>query len=64
MSEFDIRNEELRIDIGEPEFEDDVISVEVSVMISQTLIFPVDVDRVARINGKNGLLTAIKAPAG
>ncbi len=64
MSEFDISHEELRIDIGEPEFEDDFISIEVRVTISQTLILPVDVDRVARINGKNSLLTAIKAPVG
>lgn len=54
-------NEELRIDIGEPEIEDDVISIEISVTITRTCILE-DADSTASTNGKNGQLSATNAP--
>lgn len=52
-------NEELRIDIGEPEIEDDVISIEISVTITRTCILQ-NVDNATSTNGKNGQLSVTK----
>jgi hypothetical protein len=54
-------NEELRIDIGEPEIEDDVISIEISMTITRTCILE-DADSVTSTNGKSGQLSATNAP--
>jgi hypothetical protein len=53
-------DEELRIDIGEPEIEDDLIYLEISVTINRTFLLQ-DADSAANINGKDSLLPAIKA---
>jgi len=54
-------NEELRIDIGEPEIEDDVISIEISVTITRTCILQ-DANSATSTNRKKGQLSATNAP--